>query len=91
MIQYTSKWTCGAETSCEQMWQLHSHHQKLMKAAEEDRILNNETVALLSKFTMFMIAHVITDQTFAFTSAFSIMTITPSYITLSVKQVLTKI
>jgi hypothetical protein len=74
VIQYTRKWLCGAETSCEQMWQLHSHHQKLMKAAE-DRILNNETLALSSKFAMFMIVHVITDQTFAFTSAFLIITI----------------
>jgi hypothetical protein len=55
MIQYTRKWLCGAETSCEQMQQLHSHHQILMKAAEEDKILNNETVALSSKSAMFII------------------------------------
>jgi hypothetical protein len=75
MIQHTRKWLCGAEISCEQMWHLHSHHHKLMKAAEKERILNDETVDLSSWFAIFMTTHVITDKTFAFTSAFSTITI----------------
>jgi hypothetical protein len=75
MIQHTRKWLCAAEISCEQMWQLHSHHQKLMKAAEKERILNGKTVALSSRFAILMTAHVIIDKTFASTSAFSFITI----------------